>query len=69
MPSPELKPCPWCRHNRTLGTTTEYIDAGSPKRVKKFHVSCACGAMGPSAKTHSEAVAAWNRRAGEDEAK
>ena len=67
MPSPKLKPCPWCRHSRTLGTATEHIDAGSPKLVIKFRVSCGgCGAMGPSAKTFSEAIAAWNRRAGED---
>ena len=66
MHSPTLKPCQWCRHSRTLGTTTEHIDAGSPKRVIKFHISCACGAMGPSARSYSEAVAAWNRRAGEE---
>ena len=49
----ELKPCPFC--------------GGSVQRVKSsgrwgWFVSCSCAAVGPSAKSRSDAIAAWNIR-------
>lgn len=49
----DLKPCPFC--------------GGRNQRVKSsgrwgYFVSCACCAVGPSAQSREDAIAAWNTR-------
>ena len=53
----ELKPCPFC--------------GGTEQRVKSsgrwgWFVSCRCCAVGPSATSKDEAIAAWNNRADDE---
>ena len=62
MPSPELKPCPFCGNNAILETR-------GYDHKRNYRVSCNsvyhCGASQHWFDTMREAVAAWNRRAKE----
>lgn len=68
MPRTELKPCPFCGSNDIEPMT---VYDGPPDFI--VSVCKGCGARGPEApdgKTYihepDDAVAAWNRRAGEE---
>ena len=63
MPSPKLKPCPLCASKASL--FSPYVN----EIVLGHHVGCTnkkCGCTTKMFKTQEEAVAAWNRRAGEE---
>lgn len=71
MPSPTLKPCPFCGRDdeemtpRIRIAFDEWTRDCEPK--PPFYVFCErCEARGPEADTKSAAVAAWNRRAAND---
>ena len=49
--------CPFC------GAEVSWIRIGAAYRV-----ACRCGAEGPAYHTEAAAIAAWNQRAGDDEA-
>jgi len=59
MPSPELKPCPWCKGRAVVQTVL-----GTDSRVL-CHPSNQCDIhpVSPWFRSREEAVAAWNRRA------
>ena len=66
--SEELRPCPvpWCKSN----THPEQGNNRLPYRVRGggWHVVCPfCGMKGPKKSNESEAIAAWNQRASDDE--
>ncbi|MBS1014455.1 Lar family restriction alleviation protein [Acetobacter persici] len=57
--SEELKSCPFCGSNHVTSATTA-------KRSSIHRVGCMeCFAFGPERKSTSEAITAWNTRAGE----
>lgn len=57
----ELKPCPFPSENCHDNRRVTLWPSG------KYRGECLCGWIGPQADTPTEAIAAWNRRAGEDE--
>lgn len=62
MPSPELKPCPFCGGNAVC------VDRTIPDKTKpRFSILCdSCKAATRWIDTEENAIAAWNRRAGEE---
>ena len=60
QPTEELLECPWCGPEAGLRLCRS---AGS-----RYLIECReCVACGPKAETPMDAIAAWNRRAGESE--
>lgn len=60
MPSPTLKPCPWCGSNPNIDTVfTRWVVCCDNKR-------CSVNPMTNEHKSRKSAVAAWNRRAREE---
>ena len=55
----ELKNCPFNCSNSILHIG-EIICA--PNGVKKYYISCSCGAKGPEKTTEQDAIDAWNKR-------
>ena len=58
--SAELKPCPFC------GGKAESRISSSGRKYFGACLSPKCWIDGPLADTEADAIAAWNRRAGED---
>ena len=56
--SEKLKPCPFCGGAAELYAPEHY---GAPREVM-----CDCGARGALSYSKAEAIAAWNRRAGDE---
>jgi len=69
---PKMIPCPFCGLAEDKGDPKirtafdEWTRDGNPKPPYSGYCE-RCGSSGPDADTMAEAVAAWNRRAGEDE--
>lgn len=60
-----LKPCPFCGGEAYIKKTPDY---GSEK-PRLFATCCVCGVETPPiARNRKEAIAAWNRRATDEEA-
>ena len=80
MPSSELKPCPFCGEDEEVGSPegknyglfireTRGPDADGPGHWAYYDVECVrCGCyLSIGAASRDEAIAAWNRRAGEED--
>lgn len=65
MPSPTLKPCPYCGETPII-ITTETVDRGILKAISCNNWACDIQPQTYLLSTLEEAVAAWNRRAGEE---
>jgi len=79
MPSPALKPCPFCGEDEEVSSpegrnyglfirSTNGTYGNSDERWEFFDVECVkCGcSLSIGAPSRDEAIAAWNRRAGEE---
>ena len=60
MPSPELKPCPFCDWG--VPPIVRWDMRNFRQRGRYCRVVCTCGAKGPDRESEAEAVAAWNHR-------
>ena len=72
----ELKPCPFCGNEKLIITTCEELELCDNLEkcecIPCYTVCCdfhqgGCGAASGYRQTESEAIEAWNRRAGEQE--
>lgn len=61
---PELKPCPFCGGKAVLNTEYGFIACGNDSCFMTCSINWGNRAM-DRVKTRAEAIAAWNRRAGE----
>ena len=67
MPSPTIKPCPKCG-SRVIAIDSVPIHGiwGSAPTRDYFLFCNSCMAYGPKERSLDRAIAAWNRRAGEE---
>lgn len=61
MPSPELKPCPFCGAEADVVSAPSLYDGRIPAKFAAFCLVCECATSWKP--TPTEAIAAWNRRA------
>lgn len=63
MPSPTLKPCPFC--DWPIPPIVRWDMRNFRQRGRHCRVECFCGAKGPERESEREAIDAWNRRRAE----
>ncbi|WP_354686698.1 Lar family restriction alleviation protein [Cupriavidus necator] len=67
MATKDLMPCPFC--GKHVASLQYDVDAYPDAETLGWYVDCdnetadGCGAIGPTARTQEEAIAAWNTRA------